>query len=330
MTSLAYWTFGNMISSSRSDAFSTTCTTSRYVHLVSHAFTRTQTTVSPQSSSLIAFTTLSRAASFSSGATESSRSRNTMSAPRPGALPSIFSLEPGTARHVRRGRLRDRSDMPVRVDRVRPRAETGCKCARGMTTSLTELGDGVYAWLQPGGESGVSNAGVVVDDDGITVIDTLMVRSQWEPFAAAVEALDLPDQAHDPHPRARRPRRRHQGVPQDRRSTDRSRRATRSTSRCPSTRTRRSCLRSRRSSTTSTSSARGRSPTSSPAPRHSRRASRCSPPKGTPPATSSCSSPTPTCASPATSASSASRRSRSRATPRCGPTCSTRSSSSPT
>jgi cyclase len=59
-------------------------------------------------------------------------------------------------------------------------------------TSLTELGDGVYAWLQPGGESGVSNAGVVVDDDGITVIDTLMVRSQWEPFAAAVAALESP------------------------------------------------------------------------------------------------------------------------------------------
>jgi cyclase len=58
--------------------------------------------------------------------------------------------------------------------------------------SLTQLGDGVYGWLQPGGESGVANAGVVVDDDGITVIDTLMVRSQWEPFAAAVAALDLP------------------------------------------------------------------------------------------------------------------------------------------
>ena len=58
--------------------------------------------------------------------------------------------------------------------------------------SLTELGDGVYAWLLPGGETGVANAGVVIDDDGITVIDTLMVRSQWEPFAAAVAALDLP------------------------------------------------------------------------------------------------------------------------------------------
>jgi cyclase len=59
-------------------------------------------------------------------------------------------------------------------------------------TSLTQLGDGVFAWLQPGGESGVANAGVVVDDDGITVIDTLMVRSQWEPFAAAVAKLDRP------------------------------------------------------------------------------------------------------------------------------------------
>ena len=47
------------------------------------------------------------------------------------------------------------------------------------------------ASLSPGG-SGTANAGVVVDDDGITVIDTLMVRSQWEPFAAAVDALDLP------------------------------------------------------------------------------------------------------------------------------------------
>jgi cyclase len=58
--------------------------------------------------------------------------------------------------------------------------------------TLHEIADGVYVWLQPGGESGVSNAGVVVDDDGITVIDTLMVRSQWEPFAAAVHELDQP------------------------------------------------------------------------------------------------------------------------------------------
>ena len=58
--------------------------------------------------------------------------------------------------------------------------------------TLHELADGVFVWIQPGGESGVSNAGVIVDDDGITVVDTLMVRSQWEPFAAAVERLGRP------------------------------------------------------------------------------------------------------------------------------------------
>jgi cyclase len=57
------------------------------------------------------------------------------------------------------------------------------------TNTLHELADGVYVWLQPGGESGVANAGVILDDDGLTIVDTLMVRSQWEPFAAAVEEL---------------------------------------------------------------------------------------------------------------------------------------------
>lgn len=57
---------------------------------------------------------------------------------------------------------------------------------------LQQLADGVWAWLQPGGGSGISNAGVVADEDGLTVIDCLMVRSQWEPFAAAVAALGGP------------------------------------------------------------------------------------------------------------------------------------------
>ncbi|MCU1426913.1 MAG: Zn-dependent hydrolase, glyoxylase [Actinomycetia bacterium] len=60
------------------------------------------------------------------------------------------------------------------------------------TRTLHEVGEGVFAWLQPGGESGVSNAGVIIDDDGITVVDTMMVRSQWEPFAGAVAKLGLP------------------------------------------------------------------------------------------------------------------------------------------
>ena len=57
---------------------------------------------------------------------------------------------------------------------------------------LDRVADGVWVWLQPGGESGVSNAGVIADDDGLTVVDTLMVPSQWEPFRAAVEALGTP------------------------------------------------------------------------------------------------------------------------------------------
>jgi cyclase len=84
--------------------------------------------------------------------------------------------------------------MPARVDRRPGRGGTGGRSLIDMVDniSFTELGDGVYAWLLPGGETGVANAGVVVDDDGLTVIDTLMVRTQWEPFAAAVTALGLP------------------------------------------------------------------------------------------------------------------------------------------
>jgi cyclase len=60
------------------------------------------------------------------------------------------------------------------------------------TDTLHELAEGVLVWLQPGGESGVSNAGVVVDDDGLTVVDTLMVPDQWQPFVAAVATLGRP------------------------------------------------------------------------------------------------------------------------------------------
>ena len=81
-------------------------------------------------------------------------------------------------------------------------------------TTLERLADGIYAWIQPGGGSGVSNAGVVVDADGLTVIDTLMVRSQWEPFAAAVAELERPVKRVLLDPRAHRSRRRDAGVPQ--------------------------------------------------------------------------------------------------------------------
>src|SRR5438045_6905390 len=47
---------------------------------------------------------LPRAASFSTGATESSRSKKTSSAGRPAALARNFGLEPGTDKHDRRAR----------------------------------------------------------------------------------------------------------------------------------------------------------------------------------------------------------------------------------
>src|SRR5262245_45932159 len=59
--------------------------------------------------------------------------------------------------------------------------------------SLEPLDAGVYVWMPEGPPGrGSPNAGAVVDPDGITLIDTLMVPDQYEPFAAAVEALGLP------------------------------------------------------------------------------------------------------------------------------------------
>lgn len=58
--------------------------------------------------------------------------------------------------------------------------------------ALVQLAPGIYVWPQEPAAHGAANAGVVVDADGITVIDTLTVASQFEPFAEAVEALGLP------------------------------------------------------------------------------------------------------------------------------------------
>lgn len=58
--------------------------------------------------------------------------------------------------------------------------------------SLDPLDTGVFGWFQWPPGRGRANAGVVVDADGITVIDTLMTPDQWEPFAAAVEEIGLP------------------------------------------------------------------------------------------------------------------------------------------
>ncbi len=57
--------------------------------------------------------------------------------------------------------------------------------------SLEVVSPGVAVWLGAGG-FGQPNAGVVLEADGVTIVDTLMVASQWVPFAQAVEAIGRP------------------------------------------------------------------------------------------------------------------------------------------
>jgi cyclase len=57
---------------------------------------------------------------------------------------------------------------------------------------LELLAPGVYVWLADTPGPGHPNAGVVLDPDGATVIDTLCVPSQHRAFAEAVEALGFP------------------------------------------------------------------------------------------------------------------------------------------
>src|ERR1700733_15369009 len=66
---------------------------------------RTHRTRSSQGCLRMASTTLARAESFSSGATESSRSRNDMSAGTVGAFSRKRAFEPGVEKHDRRGRV---------------------------------------------------------------------------------------------------------------------------------------------------------------------------------------------------------------------------------
>ena len=57
---------------------------------------------------------------------------------------------------------------------------------------LEPLGDGVSAWLQSPPGHDHPNAGIIVEGDGITVVDTLVVPSQAAALLAAVESPELP------------------------------------------------------------------------------------------------------------------------------------------
>src|SRR5437660_8396088 len=53
------------------------------------------------------------------------------------------------------------------------RSRTGEAAMRSYETGLHEVGDGLYAYLQPDGGWGWSNAGLIVDGDSTVLVDTL-------------------------------------------------------------------------------------------------------------------------------------------------------------
>lgn len=57
---------------------------------------------------------------------------------------------------------------------------------------MDQLVPGVWVELADEPGHGRANAAAVVDDDGVTVVDTLMVASQWRPFGDAVDGLGVP------------------------------------------------------------------------------------------------------------------------------------------
>ena len=59
------------------------------------------------------------------------------------------------------------------------------------TCGLEPLGDGVWVWRQRPSGHGRANAGLLVEDDGATVVDTLLTPSQAAPLAAAIEAMGV-------------------------------------------------------------------------------------------------------------------------------------------
>jgi cyclase len=61
-----------------------------------------------------------------------------------------------------------------------------------MSGALHELAPGVHAWLADDPAVDRPNAGVIVDEDGITVVDALLTPAQAAPLAEAVAAFGLP------------------------------------------------------------------------------------------------------------------------------------------
>ena len=69
----------------------------------------------------------------------------------------------------------------------------GHRVPKEWQTGLVELARGVYAYVSPTGDSGLSNAGLILGERSATVVDTLLAPSLTQPFAEAVRrATELP------------------------------------------------------------------------------------------------------------------------------------------
>jgi glyoxylase-like metal-dependent hydrolase (beta-lactamase superfamily II) len=73
----------------------------------------------------------------------------------------------------------DRLDGKQQVSKIIPDYKSG----------LEEIARGVYAYLQAHGELGVSNAGLLVDREGVMAIDALMVPSMTRRFLSSIRRV---------------------------------------------------------------------------------------------------------------------------------------------
>lgn len=71
--------------------------------------------------------------------------------------------------------------------------------------NLLQLGESAWAWLSDNPAPGAANAGIVVDEDGLTIIDALATPAAARPLLQAAEAMHLPvrrlvmTSSHAPH-----------------------------------------------------------------------------------------------------------------------------------